>query len=516
MHGARCELPAVLPRLLFLALGLWLAPALGAQLVVDDTAEAGYGTDARRLARLTALGVDRLPWTPHPVAARWRWGVIAASPLPARAELSQNSGLPYGPLSDAAAWAGRGLNLQASAGLRLRAGALQARVAPLLWYAQNQSLRLIPTASATPPNPYVDPMRPRGIDLPQRWGDAAVTRLEPGESALWADWRGFRAAVTSEQRFIGPGLEHSLLLQGGAGGFPRVEVGTAPAGLKLPIGRGGGVLASGRLSQTPWAPQRRLGARHGSFIDLWWSPLREDRLLLGAARFYHRDWQGWRPQDLLVPFGSLFFDDQVNGDGADDNQLAMLYARLRLPEAGLEVFGEFGKNDRSNDERDLAVQADHNAAWLLGFTRAWRSDAAQWMLGGTAVGGRIAELDLLRPQATFYEHSPITQGHTQRGQLLGTPLLQGTGGAELRLDRYTAQDRRTLVLGTRALPHRNEWEANDAFRRTEWSATLEWLRALGRGQLLTRVGGVADIGRYTGNASAVSLHVAAGYIWRLP
>ncbi len=464
---------------------------------------------------MAALGASEFPWTLDSSAARWRWGPVQAAPLPLSAEASENSGLPYGPLGDAAAWGARGLNLQVAAGLRLRAGLVQARVAPLLWYAQNQALRLMPTAVATPPNPYVDPMRPRGIDLPQRWGDAAVTRLEPGESAIWAEWRGLRAAFTSEQRMIGPGLDHALILQGGAGGFPRLELGSQLAGVETPLGRVGGVLGSGRLSQTPWAPQRREGARHGSFIDVWWSPLRGDRLRLGATRFYHRDWQGWRAKDLLVPFGSLFFDEQVNAGGAADNQLAALYARLRLPEAGLEVFGEFGKNDRSNDTRDLLVQADHNAAWLLGFTRTWRQHEAQWLLAGTAVGGRIAELDTLRPQATFYEHSPITQGHTQRGQLLGTPLLQGTGGAELRLDRYSAADRRTLILATRLLPQRRRSQADDAFRRTEWSAMLEWLRPAGAGQLYTRLGGIADIGRY-GDDYAYSLHAAVGYIWRLP
>lgn len=518
-NTARRPLGAVLGwGLLGLSLSVLLSRPLQAQYRADSS-DAPLGGDVWRLRRLMGVADAASPWGLHDAPAL---AVPSALPvglrvslLPALAEFGVNSGLPYSDRSDGPAWAGRGSFGRFSGGLRADYGPLRVRLAPVLWWSQNADVAAIPTTISMPRSEFSDPMRPTGIDLPQRFGDAALARVEPGESFVRLEVRGLQAQFTTAARMIGPAREHSLLLQGEAGGFPRVELGTVAEGLQTRIGRIGGVLGSGQLAQSSEAPTSRSTRRHGSFIDLWWSPLPGDRLRIGAARFYHRDWQGWRAQDFLVPFGSLFFDEQTFAGGDPDNQLASLYARLRLPSAGLELFGEFGKNDRSLDERDLLLEADHNAAWLLGFTRAWTDAEGQlWAVTGTAVSGRVSEIYTFRPQATFYEHSPIRQGHTQRGQLLGTPLLQATGGVELRIDRYDAAGRRALILGSRSLPHRRPVPLTENELRTEWSVMGEWLRERGAGAWYARGGLLADIGRDRAGGDAMSLHLALGYLWR--
>lgn len=499
---------------LALCLALCLCPASLAAQWRADSSDAPVGSDVRRAQRLAGLA-GTIPWDLQPTPTALRLGAARIGLVPATVETGSNTGLPYSDRSDGSAWSGRGAFLRLAGGLRADLGPLRVRVAPQLWWTQNSGLTPIPTSVASPPSPWSDPMRPRGIDLPQRFGDTPVARLDPGESFARVEWRGLRAGVTTAARMIGPGQEHALLLQGDAGGFPRIEIGTADAGLATPVGRIGGAVGSGRLAQTTWAPSLREGARHGSFVDAWWKPFGDERLLLGAARFYHRDWQGWRAKDFLVPFGSLFFDEQTFAGGDADNQLATLYARLRVPTLGLEVFGEFGKNDRSWDERDLLLEGDHNSAWLAGFSRAWPVSADRvWALSGTAVGGRISGLYEIRPQATFYEHSPITQGHTQRGQLLGTPLLQATGGAELRIDRIDVNGRRALILGSRSLPARRPVPLDATELRNEWSAMLEWMQGGERGAWFARAGTIADVGRNRDDTDSFSLHLAVGYVWR--
>lgn len=499
---------------LLLALCLCVpATRLAAQWRVDSS-DAPAGSDIRRVQRLANLA-GLAPWELEPTRT-WRpIGPLKLGLLDATIETGDNTGLPYSHRSDGSAWAGRGAFLRTQAGFRADAGIFRLRVAPQLWWTQNADIRLIPTSLATPPSPYSDPIRPRTIDLPQRFGENQVARLDPGESFIRAEYWGLRVSFTTAAKMLGAGYEHSLILQGDAGGFPRVELGTTDGGLVTPIGRIGGTLSSGRLAQTPWAPERRTGARHGSFIDAWWKPFGDERLTLGAARFYHRDWNGWRSKDLLVPFGSLFFDDQLYGDGDVDNQLAMIYARTRIPSLGLDVFAEFGKNDRSLDERDLFIEADHNAAWQMGFTRAWGDSLARlWAVTGTVVGGRISEIVKFRPQATFYDHFPIRQGHTLRGQLLGTPLLQVSGGSELRVDRIDPNGRRALILSTRSLPARTPLPADANELRTEWSAMLEWMKGGERGAWYARGGGIADVGRTRDDRDSYSLHLAVGYVWR--
>lgn len=513
MNPSRCDCPRVaslwwLAAALLTSLTLDLSP-LGAQLpaTVED---ARVGSDLERYLRAAELAVV----APGP------WALTEDSTRGVRLGLLElrtgfNAGLPSVARGDGPAWAGNGAFSQLTGSLSWRSRHLRARLAPSLWWTQNSDVRLVPSAIANPANPYVDPMRPRSIDLPQQFGSGAVGRIDAGESEVVFERWILRTAVTTASRRIGAGAEHSLLMQGDAGGFPRLEIGAPERGLATPVGRFFGTLASGRLSQSAQSPATRTGSRHGSFIDMRWSPFANGAVELGASRFYHRDWSGWRAEDLLVPFGSLFFDEQIYAGGDADNQLAVIYSRVRVPSAGLQLFAEYGKNDRSRDTRDLLLQLEHNAAWLAGFERVWTAGNGQfWALNATMAGSRVAAFDSLRGQATFYEHSPIRQGHTQRGQLLGTALLQGLGGAELRIDRYSLTERRALILHTRYLPNRGDLAVQESQLRSEWGVMAEWMRLTSRGALHARLGGIADVGRHPTSGDAFSLHLTLGYSLR--
>ena len=135
------------------------------------------------------------------------------------------------------------------------------------------------------------------------------------------------------------------------------------------------------------------------------------------------DWEGWVARDLLVPFGSVYKKASAVFE-RPDNQIASAFARLRVPSAGLEFFGEYAKNDRAASLRDYIVEAEHGAAWLVGTQRAWRDARGRlWGAQVTAIGGAISPITAFRIESTFYDHFPIAQGHTVHGQLLGTPLL---------------------------------------------------------------------------------------------
>jgi hypothetical protein len=485
-----------------------LPTGLSAQATVRPE-DVRAGSDASRYLRALALaGGASGPWTSLADSASRRFAVRSLY-----AAAGANSGLPS-TREEGPAWSGRGLNMRASTLATGSIGPVTLRLEPVLWWAQNASFPLVATAVANPPSPYSDPQRPRGIDLPQRFGSTTLAQLDAGESEVAVTWRGARAALTSASRAIGPGTYHNLVMQGDAGGFPRLELGT-DQGINTPIGTFTAVLASGRAAQTPWAPGERTGARHASFFEARWRPLGDTRLELGGVRFYHRDWQGIRAKDLLVPFGSIFFDEQVFAGGDADNQLGSLFASVRMPSAGLEFFAEFGKNDRSLDLRDLAAELEHNSAWLMGVQKAWRDvEGRLWTVNGTGVSGKIPSLVLFRPQATFYEHGQISQGHTVRGKLLGTPLLERTGGGEVRVDRYDQRGRRALILATRSLPNRRNLTLDDSFLRQEWSVWLEELCITPRGGYFARLGAIADLGRDPTRGDAYSISATFGYLLR--
>lgn len=425
--------------------------------------------------------------------------------------LAVNSALPTSGI-DGPAWSGRGANLRATGTLLARRGRLLVRVAPMPWIAQNAAFDLVPT---TGPFPWSDAARPNSIDLPQRFGDAPVSRIDPGESTIEYRWSKVRLALTSAAVQLGPGTDHSLLMQGNAGGIPRLELGT-PAAFVTPIGRFTGHVAWGRTPSTAWAPERRTGARFTSYIVGTWQPSFARQLEFGMTRLNHRDWELITARELLVPFGSVYSADWVGGDydSSKDNQLASVYTRFRVPDAGLEFFAEYGKNDRSIDWRDQLVELEHNSAWLVGGQKAWRDGRRLWALNVTVVSGAIVPVARFRGQAFFYEHFPLTQGHTLRGQLLGTPLLQREGGTEIRLDRYDPRGRTGLTLTTRTLPNQLAESVAPELLRQEWSLMFDVLRWTRAGAWTGRIGGVADLGYSPTTGDAYNAHVAVGYIWR--
>jgi hypothetical protein len=425
----------------------------------------------------------------------------------ADADVTFNSGLPS-TTPDGPAWNGRGMNARLAPVARVKRSRWNLQVAPMLWLAQNSAFDLAPTSG---PFPWSDPAAPRSVDLPQRFGDESVARLDPGESFIAFDWRHARLALTSAAAHLGPGPEHALLLQGNAGGIPRLEVAT-PRGLETRIGTFGAVAGWGRTPHTAWAPDRRTGALYSSFIGGTWRPrLLDDRFEVGMVRLTHRDWERMTALELLVPFGSVYSAAGGSYGTETDNQLASVFASVRVPESGLEFFGEFGKNDRSAGWRDQLQELEHNSAWLLGAQKVWRDDRRRlWSVVITTVSGAIAPIDSFRGQAFFYEHGVMTQGHTLRGQLLGTPLMQREGGGELRLDRWDRNGRVGLLLGTRALPNELAESIAPENVRQEWSAMVDVMRWTRTGAWRARLGAIADIG-HSPARDAYSLHLAFGY-----
>lgn len=460
-----------------------------------------YGIAAEGLVRARVTD-RRLPWVLDSAPRR-----LSVRGITLRVDWS--SDLPFS-RGDASAWSGVGPSVRVQPLLAMQAGPVQLRLAPLAWWSGNEAFPLVPAG----PTPYSHAALGCCMDLPQRFGAHPLGRLDPGESELVVRALGLRLAMTSATPMVGAGREHTFLVGPEAGGFPRFEIG-APRVAPFPLlGTFSINGAWGRVAQTPWAPNRRAGARLGTYLEGWWSSPGTGRLQLGGGRFYHFDWSGWNAQMLPKLFGSVFKDRQVYEGGESDNQLLAIWGRLRIPEAGLEFSGELGKNDRSVDLRDFGNELEHNGGWTVAARKVWLSrDQVLWALDLSAASQRIPELEMYRGQAFNYEHSPITQGHTARGQLLGTLLLEGAGGAAVRVDRYTATGRVSVSAMSRALANARVQAVPTELTRQEWSVAAEWTRRLAFGEVLVGAAGVADIGRIPPGRDARSVQLSTGFRW---
>ncbi|HEY5492328.1 MAG TPA: hypothetical protein VIK25_14145 [Gemmatimonadaceae bacterium] len=458
----------------------------------EPAAIRGYGPQV--LERWTGESVKEHPW-----ASRFRNDSLWVWPLRPMVQASFNSAYPWG-YNDGAMWQGKGVNVAATFGFGAKWRWISLRVEPVLFRAQNGNFQLLGDTTRGD-NAFVDQQRPGTIDLPQRFGRLPYKRIDPGQSELRVDVGPVAAGVSTMNSFWGPGIRHSLLMGGNSAGFPHLFLGTSRA-WRTPIGRLAGQLVYGKLSQSEYAPGAPTTDRFGSGLVASWQPPSGRGFEVGMSRFYHREWPvgGPRLGDLTVPFGSLFENFQVSRGGAADNQLISIFARWRAEEDGFEFFGEFGKNDRNGSGRDLALEPEHNSAWLMGFAKTYHLQESQfWMVRAEYANGRIGSIQRLgRWQSTFYDHNPITQGHTERGQLLGSPLLERSSGFEMAVDRWAPWGRAGLMVMQRTMPSDLSEGVSLQTARSQWYTELNAVRFVGQSELFARVGVVFDLNRTPG------------------
>ena len=425
----------------------------------------------RRMATANASGpwAGRLTVRPH----RQIWASLVQPEMGG----VFNSRFPYG-FNDGPLWAGRGLTVVAAAGVHGGVGPLEFSIAPTLFRAQNASFPTVPNRLGEP-NPFADVQSPTTIDLPQRFGNGAYQRLDPGQSWVQLGALGLVAGVSTANEAWGPAEENPFLLGTNAPGFAHLYAGTngplalGPVTLSVR-------LVAGRLDQSAYSPVITNPRRYLSGLIAVLGIRQLPGLELGAGRMFENVWpdSGVNVRDILDPFLHNPFKQRreavVGGKGEEpDNQLGSVFARWAFPASGMEVYGELGRDDNSYDLRDLLLEPDHSFAFLAGFRRTWvRPRGELLVLRGELLNSAVSHLTQVRNEGPLYIHTPVRQGHTQLGQLLGAPTGYAGGGTTVALDWFTADGRRTVTY-RRML--REPGELTTTPRDVVHAMTVDWL-----------------------------------------
>jgi hypothetical protein len=392
--------------------------------------------------------------------------------LPANAVLRYNSAFPYGS-NDGAVWAGRGLTSALDLGFAFRLGPLSGTFNPIAFSAQNRAFQLQANGSTT--NPFADPLFACCIDRPQRFGTRAYSRVDPGESTVRLDLLGVTAGVSTANMGWGP-MENYPYVMGGANapGFPHAFVGTSVP-LPIWIGRIHGRVIWGQLEQSAYSPVTGTSyyssmlepgtKRFASGLVAVFQPRGIDGLEVGGARFFHMVWpkEGIPRQYFIRPFEAVFKASVSTGasfggtsSSVDDNQLASVFARWVFPRSGFEAYGEYGHEDHNYDRRDLIQEPDHSRTYGLGIRKVLSVDSAHLTaFRAEMINYESPTLARNRSEGLIYVHGILLQGHTNRGQLLGSDTGVGSGGGSLiAWDRYDKRGA-TSIGWTRTIREQN-------------------------------------------------------------
>jgi hypothetical protein len=424
--------------------------------LMDTTSDANWSirpfspAPLKRFAR--SLGSD--PWNSRRAGFRLSESLFHFGFLSPNASVRYNSQFPYGS-NDAAVWAGRGATIAAQGGVYADLGPLSVTLMPMVFRAENTAF---PLAFSALPCGCGAAIYGASVDRPQRFGTQPYQRLDPGQSTIRVDVFGLAAGFTTANEAWGPLTEYPYVLGNNAPGFPHVFLGSSYP-LPIFVGKAQVKIIYGRLDQSNYSPVTGSKffsssvepgrVRFASGLVATFQPRGFDGLEIGGARFIHSIWprSGIPSNYLRKPLQSLL---KVHLQGIDqaiagtDNQEASFFARWAFRESGLEVYGEYGREDNSYDLRDFLQEPDHSRAYSMGLAKTFRKQSSQF---------NVLRLELInfqpsplattgRGEGSIYVHGPLAQGHTNRGQLLGADVGVGAAaGSTVRWDHYSSGGR---------------------------------------------------------------------------
>lgn len=310
------------------------------------------------------------------------------------------------------------------------------------------------------------------VDLPERFGTAAYSKVLPGQSSVRLTFGPVSAGVSTEDLWWGPGIRNSLVMSNNATGFLHLTFNTVRP-LRTPIGSFEFQLIAGKLNPSGYSPLAP--GQPGNEDSLYRAKPNDWRYLTGSVFTYNPKWvpglfvgmtrvlqqyhqdMGSRIGDYVPLFLPILKQSYVNTTTGIDNidaskgdQIASVFVRWLWPAANAEIYVEYGREDFSYNLKDLLLDPQHSRAYLWGFRKLIRLAARDAYLQVSVESTQLAKPadDLLERNSTpdWYANNLITAGYTNDGQVLGAGIGPGSGLQTLDLSWFHGIDRLGLMI----------------------------------------------------------------------
>ncbi|HSK20599.1 MAG TPA: hypothetical protein VK912_15705 [Longimicrobiales bacterium] len=397
-----------------------------------------YDFDACRAPDAVATLAQRLSLRPIPVAG--------AALLPADAHILYNGSYPRD-WNDGSMRGSAGLSTSVTAGAAIRWRSLEAAVAPVLTWHSNAAFTILPFPDPATHSRFAHPWHGRFIDLPQRFGDDADGDIDAGQSYIRINTAGVRAGISNENIAWGPARRNALLLSGTAPGFAHAFIESARAH-DVSIGDAEFQLFWGRLEESEYFdydPDNDRRALAGAAATL--RPAGLEGLYLGAGHLHMQTWApGTSAGDLLLgPYAGI---DADSAGLPRDLRLFTLFMRWASAPAGLEVYGEWARQDSWKHWVRLLNPVEAAQAYTIGLQKVVRRGATAIRVSAelSHLSDALTHPDFGRGLNTYYVSPHVTQGHTHRGQLLGAPIGPGSESQFIGTDVFWRHGRTSVSV----------------------------------------------------------------------
>ena len=314
---------------------------------------------------------------------------------------------------------------------------------------------------------YAEPSPPKGIDLPERFGNMDFQQSFWGQSSIRLTFGPVSLGFSNENLWWGPGVRNALLMTNNAPGFRHVTINTVRP-VKTPIGSFEGQLIGGRLNGSGYTAGLPDDWRYLNAITLSYNPKWTPGLFLGLARsfqIYHSD-MGPHFYDYLPVFGSIAKAAVGNAttDARRQDQLISAFLRWVWVRAHGEIYVEYGREDHAWNTRDLLLEPNHSAAYVVGIMKLFplsrgkgeyiqvNAEVTNLASPSTTVN---RDRDYKEPIGYWYTNGSVRHGYTNDGQVLGAGIGPGSNTQWLRVS--WVKGLKSLGLEMERFVHNNDY-----------------------------------------------------------
>lgn len=340
---------------------------------------------------------------------------------------SYNSTVPYGQY-DNLLWQGRGLNSFLSAGLRLELYGFEFTFKPEVSFSENQSFTILPSNYDSPYGYFWGYGHNIGIDYPQRFGNKSFFNFGFGDSEIRYTYKQFTIGFGTQNIWLGPAYVNPMLHSNNAPPYPKVDIGFRKIHVYTPfynfdIGDIEARLWTGYLSESAYFDNDNTNNHnmiHG--LALAFAPSFIPGLTLSANRTCLVKWKLENLRYILPAKANTY----VGVADAGEDQKASLAFSWLFTEVGLELYGEIAKDDYSG--AGFIVYPFHSIGYTVGLQKLLDFFPSEKIYGKLNI--EINSLEMSQDfqfqwPYSFYFHYQVTQGYTNRGQILGNGYSPG-------------------------------------------------------------------------------------------
>ncbi len=377
---------------------------------------------------------------------------------------------------------GRGYQFILRTGIDLEFGPLNIYLKPEIYYSQNLEYEGFPDTIST----HIWQVRYiwwNEIDLPEKFGDDPIFSFLHGQSKISFDHKNLSLGVSTENIWWGPGKRNSLIMTNNARGFLHLSFNTK-APLKTPIGSWEWQVIAGRLERSGFSPPfpSRINSnnlynpppkdwRYLSAISLVYSPKWLKGVSFGINRMVQQYSETAVTNKDYFPIILNVFrqNDNPNRQETFVDQAISTFVRFYSPVTNSEFYFEYGRNDAALNLRDLIMSPEHSRAFIIGLTKLFELSES----GYVEVNMEVTQLQEsantnVRYAGSWYLHSRVRDGYTNRGEVLGAGIGPGSNSQSLEVN--WVNDFKKIGIYFERLVHNND------FFLLAYSGSQDWRR----------------------------------------